>query len=116
MEFDFCGCAYVFLLIEAAVRRCFVKKVLLEIFAKFTGKHLCQGLFLDKVAGLEVCNFSKKETLVQVFSCEFCEISKNIFYYRTPLVAASVLRIFKANFLFKTVLSTSVIQNLLTKV
>ena len=25
----------------------------------------------------------------KVFSCEFCEIYKNIFYYRTPLVAAS---------------------------
>ena len=32
----------------------------------------------------------KKETLAQVFSCEFCEISKNTFSYRTPLVAASV--------------------------
>ena len=31
----------------------------------------------------------KKETLAQVFSCEFCEISKNSFSYRTPLVAAS---------------------------
>ena len=35
------------------------------------------------------CNFIKKETLAQVFSCEFCEISKNTFFYRTPLVAAS---------------------------
>ena len=26
-----------------------------------------------------------------MFSCEFCEISKNIFSYRTPLVAASVM-------------------------
>ena len=24
-----------------------------------------------------------------MFSCEFCEISKNTFFYRTPLVAAS---------------------------
>ena len=31
----------------------------------------------------------KKEALAQVFSCEFCEISKNTFFYRTPLVAAS---------------------------
>ena len=38
---------------------------------------------------LEACNFVKKETLAQVFSCEFCEIYKNTFYYRTPLVAAS---------------------------
>ena len=32
----------------------------------------------------------KKETLVEVFSCEFCEISKNSFCYRTPAVAALV--------------------------
>ena len=37
-----------------------------------------------------VCNFIKKETLAQVFSCEFCEISKNTFFHRTPPVAASV--------------------------
>ena len=30
-------------------------------------------------------NFIKKETLGQVFSCEFSEISKNTFCYRTPL-------------------------------
>ena len=40
-------------------------------------------------------NFIKKETLAHVFSCEFCEISKNIFSYRTPLVAAS------ENFLYR---------------
>ena len=33
--------------------------------------------------------FIKKETLAQVFSCEFCEISKNTFSNRTPLVATS---------------------------
>ena len=36
-------------------------------------------------------NFIKKETLVQVFSCEFCKISKNTSSYRTSLVAASVI-------------------------
>ena len=42
----------------------------------------------------------KKETLAQVFSSEFCEISKNTFLKRTPLVAASV---------------TSVLVNIATK-
>ena len=37
----------------------------------------------------QACNFIKKETLAQVFSWEFCKISKNTFSYRTPLVAAS---------------------------
>ena len=39
---------------------------------------------------LQACNFIKKETLAQVFSCEFGEITKNAFSYRTPLMAASV--------------------------
>ena len=29
----------------------------------------------------------KKETLAQVFSCEFCEIFKNTFFYSTHPVA-----------------------------
>ena len=50
-------------------------------------------LFVNNSLQLKVvkvaCNFIKKETLVQVFSREFCEISRSIFFYRTPLVAAS---------------------------
>ena len=30
----------------------FCKKVVLRNFEKFTGKHLCQSLFFNKVAGL----------------------------------------------------------------
>ena len=54
---------------------------------------MCQSLFFKKVAGLlEILpnsqeniyarayfNFIKKETLAQVFSCEFCKISKSNF-------------------------------------
>ena len=32
-----------------------------------------------------------EDVSAQVFSCEFCEMSKNTFFYRTPLVAAFVL-------------------------
>ena len=45
----------------------------------------CPGVFYVP----EACNFIKKETLAQVSSCEFCEISKNIFLHRTPLVTTS---------------------------
>ena len=48
----------------------FCKEGDLRNFTKFTGKHLWQKLFI------------KKETLAQVFSCEFCEISKEqLFLY-----------------------------------
>ena len=51
---------------------------------------VCQGLCFNKVANLrpatllkkslwQACNFIIKETLAHVFSCEFCEIFKNIF-------------------------------------
>ena len=53
----------------------FCKKGVIRNFAKFTGKYLCRSLF-SKVAGLRPF-FIKKETLTQVFSCEFCEMSKN---------------------------------------
>ena len=35
-------------------RRCSVRKGVLRNFAKFTGKHLCQSLFFNKVAGLSM--------------------------------------------------------------
>ena len=28
----------------------------------------------------QVCNFIKKKAMAQVFSCEFCKVSKNIFF------------------------------------
>ena len=41
-------------LLEAAVQRCSIKKVVLRNFTKFTGKHLCQSLLFNKVAGLQL--------------------------------------------------------------
>ena len=51
-------------------KRCSMQKGVLRNFAKFAGKTPVP----------EACNFIKKEILAQVFSCEFCEISKNIFF------------------------------------
>ena len=62
---------------EGSLTGVFCKKGVLKNFAKFTGKHLCQNLFSNKFTGLKACNFIKKETLAQVFPCEFCEIYKN---------------------------------------
>ena len=66
----------------------YCKKCVLKNFAKFTGKHLSQSLFLNKVAGS--WNFIKKETLAQVFSCELFEISKNTFFIEHLWTTASV--------------------------
>ena len=84
-----------------------VRKCVLGNPTKFTGKHPCQRLFFNNVAGLrpatllkkrpwpQACNFIKKETLVQVLSCEFCEISKNTFFREHIWTTASECWILK---------------------
>ena len=52
-------------------QRCSVRKGVLRNFAKFTGK--------------------QKQTLAQVFSCEFCEISKSTFFTEHLWATASIL-------------------------
>ena len=37
----------------------------------------------------QACNFIKKETQGQVFTCEFCEISKNTFFTEQLWATAS---------------------------
>ena len=82
---------------EAGAQRCSVKNVFLEISQKYTGKHLCQSFFFNDVAGLRhkglrrLCHSRvclRPATLLKMrlwhkclFSCEFCEISKNTFFY-----------------------------------
>ena len=66
----------------------FFKKGVLRNLTKFIGKHLYQNLFFNKRNFIKT-DFIKKETQAQVFSCEFSQIFKNGFFYRTPLVAAS---------------------------
>ena len=39
-----------------------------------------QSLCFNRVAGRRPTNLLKKEILAQVFSCEFCETSKNTFF------------------------------------
>ena len=61
---------------EAVFQRCSVKKEFLEILQNSL-ENICARVSclikFDK-------NFNKKETLAQVFSCEFCKISKNTFF------------------------------------
>ena len=53
----------------------FCEKDVFRNFTKFTGKHLWESL---NFVGEPI--LFKKETLAQVFSCEFCEISKKAFF------------------------------------
>ena len=52
-------CSFKSVSFSEVVWRCSLKKGVLRNFAKFTGKHLCQSLFFNKIAGI-ACNFIKK--------------------------------------------------------
>ena len=61
------------------------KRYALKKFAK-----LCvRASFLIKLRS-QAYNFIKKETLTQVFSCDFCEFSKNTFFTEDLWTIASV--------------------------
>ena len=55
---------------QSVVQRCFVKKKFLEL-SQNSQESACARVFFNKVAGVKPA---------QVFSCEFCEISKNTFF------------------------------------
>ena len=64
--------------------RCSVRKGFPRNFAKFTGKHLCQSLFFNKVAGLRPATLLKK----RIDTGLFLRILQNFqvqLFYRKPL-------------------------------
>ena len=58
----------------------FCKKGVLRNFAKFTGKHLCQSLFFNKVAGLRPSKREKKTLWHRCFPVNFAK------FLRTPFI------------------------------
>ena len=57
-------------------RKCFVRKGV-KILSRSLVTDTCARAYFWWNCRPQACNFSPKETLAQVFSCEFCEISKN---------------------------------------
>ena len=64
---------------ESATRGALPEKVFLDLSQKSQKKACARVSFLIKSQS-QAWNFFKKETLGQVFSCEFCEISKNTYF------------------------------------
>ena len=58
----------------------FCKKGVLRNFTKFTGKHLCQSLFFNKVAGLRPVTLLKKGLWYRCFSVNFVKFLRTPFY------------------------------------
>ena len=51
----------------------FCEKGALRNFAKFTGKHLCQSLFFNKVAGLRPATLLKRRLWHKCFPANFAK-------------------------------------------
>ena len=66
--------------IEAVAQRCSVRKGVLRNFTKFTGKHLWQSLFFNKVAGLRPATLLKKRLWHRCFPVKFAK------FLRTPFL------------------------------
>ena len=65
-------------------KRCSVRKGVLGKFAKFTGKHLCQVLFYNKIAGPKSATLFKKRLWHRCFSMNFAKFLRTPFH-RAPL-------------------------------
>ena len=59
------------------------KKDVLKYFAKSIGKHLCQGLFFNKVAALRSATLLKKRLWHRCFSVNFAEFFSLAFLQNT---------------------------------
>ena len=58
----------------------FCKKGFLRNFTKFTGKHLCQSLFFNKVPGLRPATLLKKGLWHRCFTVNFVKFLRTPFY------------------------------------
>ena len=83
-------------------RKCSVRKgVFLEI-SQNSRENTCVSVSILIKFQASVCNFIKKDTLTQVFSSEFCEISKNTFFTEPLWATASVLKFDRLHVIWKT--------------
>ena len=64
-------------------QRCSMKKGVLKNFTKFTGNHLCQSLFLNKVAGLRPATLLKKKLWHRCFPVNFLKFLSAPFLQNT---------------------------------
>ena len=61
----------------------FCKKGVLRIFTKFTGKHLCQRLFSNKIAGLRAATLLKTSFWYRCFPVNFVKFLRKLFLQNT---------------------------------
>ena len=78
-----------------------LRKGVLRNFAKFTGKHLCQSLFFNEVAGLIPATLLKKRLWHRCFPVNFVK------FLRTPLGDCFCLSVCKLKFSLSSIVMPS---------
>ena len=68
-------------LFRSSHQRCSKKKGVLKNFVKFTGKHLCQSLFFNKVEELRPATLWKKRLWRRCFPVDFAKFLRTPFFY-----------------------------------
>ena len=69
--------------IRSSHQSCFIIKGVLRNFAKFTGKHLCQSLFFNKVAGLSPATLLRKRLCQKFLPVTFAKFLRTTFLQNT---------------------------------
>ena len=75
-----CIAVFLWIICRSSHRRCSLRKGVLRNFVKFTGKHVCQSLLFNKVAGLRSATLLKKKLWHRCFPMNFAK------FLRTPLL------------------------------
>ena len=70
-------------LYRSSHQRCSLKKVFIKNFTKFTGKHLCWSLFLNKVSGLRTATLLKMRLQQRCFPVNFVKFLRTSFLQNT---------------------------------
>ena len=70
----------------------FCTKSVLKNFAKFTGKHLCQGLFCNKIANFRPATLLRKTLWYRCFPVDFAKFLRARFFteHLKPVAASEV--------------------------
>ena len=69
--------------LRSSHQRCSVWKGVLRNYAKFTGKYLCQNLFINKVTGLRPATLLKKRLWHRCFPVNFVKFLRTPFLQNT---------------------------------
>ena len=71
------------IIIRSSHQGCSMEKDVLRNFTKFTAKHLCQSLFLNKFAGLMPATLWKKSLWYKCFPVNFVKFLRTSFLQNT---------------------------------